>query len=228
MITLNTNHAMTKYILKDQLELGYDFLKFPNMVFQLAKKGFTNEQIAEVFSISVSKLDKWREKFPEFEEAMQKGKDEFDSDKVESALLKSALGHTVFQTTTSFDADGNVGFKQIVEKEIPPNQASAKLWLTNRRPRRWREEKNSAPTIGVLVGLKNSEIQRFKGLSDQELIDLSKSKDIENINEENIDKEIEEKSNKEIEKNTNKENTNKEKSNEDFSRDFDLSEYMEK
>lgn len=56
-----------------------------------AQQGLSDEQIAHNIDIHVSTLYDWKNKYPELNEAMKKGKEVVDLE-VENALLKSALG----------------------------------------------------------------------------------------------------------------------------------------
>ena len=86
-----------------------------------ARDGLTDEDIARNMRIAVSTLYDWKNKYSEISEALKKGKEVVDY-QVENAMLKSALeGNTVAQI----------------------------FWLKNRRPDKWRDNRNdSAGTTG--------------------------------------------------------------------------------
>ena len=77
-----------------------------------ARDGLTNEQIAENLRINPDTLYKYKKKYPEFSEALKKGKEIVDYE-VENALLKNAL-------------EGNI--------------TAQIYWLKNRRPKKWRDK----------------------------------------------------------------------------------------
>ncbi len=77
-----------------------------------ARDGLTNEQIAEKLGINPDTLYKYQKEYPEFSEALKKGKEHIDYE-VENALLKSALS-------------GNI--------------TAQIFWLKNRKPNRWKDK----------------------------------------------------------------------------------------
>ena len=79
-----------------------------------ARDGLTNEQIAEKLGINPDTLYKYQKQYPEFSEALKKGKEIVDYE-VENALLNSAL-------------KGNV--------------TAQIYWLNNRKPKQWRNKQD--------------------------------------------------------------------------------------
>lgn len=76
-----------------------------------ARDGCTDEMLAERIGISLTTLYEWKRRYPQFTDAIKKGKEVVDY-AVENALLANALG-------------GNV-VAQI-------------FWLKNRKPEKWRD-----------------------------------------------------------------------------------------
>lgn len=128
----------------------YDPVRFPHIAETLcAEYGFTNYELAKVFGVSLKTIEDWVYKRPEFKKAIQTGKDVFDGQKVENALLRRALGYEFKEVTqtriwvNAKDAEGNkikIPGKKITEvvKEIAPDPKSCMFWLTNRNPERWK------------------------------------------------------------------------------------------
>lgn len=77
-----------------------------------ARAGLVDEQIANNMGIATSTYYEWKNKYPEFAEALKKNKDIVDYE-VENALLKNAL-------------DGNV--------------TAQIFWLKNRKKNEWRDK----------------------------------------------------------------------------------------
>lgn len=77
-----------------------------------ARAGLVDEQIANNMGIATSTYYDWKNKYPEFAEALKKNKDIVDYE-VENALLKNAL-------------DGNV--------------TAQIFWLKNRKKNEWRDK----------------------------------------------------------------------------------------
>ncbi|MDR0975080.1 MAG: hypothetical protein LBL80_05260 [Ruminococcus sp.] len=75
---------------------------------------------------------------------MKKKRDK-DTDSVEAAILRRALGYTIQEITLSPDPDSGDCSKpaKIVQKDIAPNVQAALIWLKTFRPEIWAK---STPT----------------------------------------------------------------------------------
>jgi hypothetical protein len=91
-------------------------------------------QLASVFGVSRSTINNWKQANPEFLDALRDGKQNFDTEKVENALLQRCLGFSYKETT--FDVKGRKTL--IVQKYEVPSVKACIFWLTNRMPERWR------------------------------------------------------------------------------------------
>lgn len=65
------------------------------------------------------------------------GKD-LPDDRVERSLYQRAIGYT-FDAEKVFCSNGRIARAAVVE-HVPPDIGAAKLWLTNRRPDKWRDK----------------------------------------------------------------------------------------
>ena len=124
-----------------------------------ARDGLNDEQIAFKIGIGKTTYYEWQNRFPEFAEAIKKGKAPVDIE-VENALLKRALGYDAEETITEVEEipvkvkgeDGQASTitrtKKHVRKvirHIPPDVTAQIFWLKNRRPGRWRDKIETAP-----------------------------------------------------------------------------------
>jgi len=127
----------------------YDAIRFPHIANVLCKQyGFTAEQLGKVFGVSKRTVEDWALNHAEFKQAVVSGRDEFDGQKVEQALLKRALGYTFKEVTRKkthliYKADSgkvSVPAVEITEtiKEIPADVKAIMFWLTNRERERWK------------------------------------------------------------------------------------------
>ena len=116
------------------------------MLLKCWARDFTLSDIANKMGITIQTLKKWRDKYPDIEEAIQEGKEEVDY-KVENALLKVALGYTTTDVKTIIsppDKNGNRAIKvEKTEKEIPPNPTAIMCWLNNRKPDQWKRNRDN-------------------------------------------------------------------------------------
>lgn len=111
-----------------------------NLVESWARDGLIDEQIAHNLGIGVATLYEYKNKYPEFTEALKNGKDDIDV-MVENALLKRALGYTYDEVTL----EGGVETKRVV-KEVQPDTTAQIFWLKNRRPQAWRDKQETEVT----------------------------------------------------------------------------------
>lgn len=113
-----------------------------------AMSGLTDEQIADNLGIAASTIYEYKKKYPEFSEALKKGKDIADA-QVVNALFKTATGFTYYEDIAT--ATGDVVQAQRYAK---PNTTAQIFWLKNRQPDRWRDKTEvkadiTIPTINI-------------------------------------------------------------------------------
>lgn len=115
-----------------------------------AREGLNDEQICLKMGISKDTYYRWQKEFSAFSDAIKRGKAPVDI-KVENALLKSALGHTItLKKPVKVKLEKQkVGEGKIVEERIeyvdeevyvPPQVAAQIFWLKNRRPDKWKDK----------------------------------------------------------------------------------------
>lgn len=128
--------------------LATDWLEEDNLMLLecWTRDGYTFQDIANRIGISYNALRKWREKYPEIDEALKKGREIIDY-KVENALLKSALGYKTKEvkvTTTMRHGKVVETIKEVTDKEQAPNVHAAQCWLYNRLPKKWKNMNSRA------------------------------------------------------------------------------------
>lgn len=121
-----------------------------------ARKGLTNDQIAENIGINRDTLYSWAKKYPDFADALKKTK-EVTVYEVENAMLKAAKGYFVTETKTITNKDGKVIRIEKNEKWIAPNTTAQIFYLKNKDPENWRERNDISlvESNGVLESLLN-------------------------------------------------------------------------
>ena len=110
-----------------------------------ARDGLTDEQIAANIGIRAGTLYDWKNRFPDFSEALKKGKEVVDR-QVENALLKRALGYTYEETTREPVLNPDTGKAELtvtktVIKQVAPDTTAQIFWLKNRKPETWRDKR---------------------------------------------------------------------------------------
>ena len=117
--------------------------------------GFTDKKLALLFKCNPDTIYEWKKKHTGFSESIQEGKDEFDLNKVEAALLKICKGIRYTEKTSEarpiilVDAEGHreelgteLMVTKTVKKFIVPNDRAIRFWLRNRNRKRWSDTKD--------------------------------------------------------------------------------------
>ena len=117
--------------------------------------GFTDKKLALLFGVCEKTINNWKKEHKQFLQSLRDGKDEFDSNKVEAAFLKSCLGFRYTETTMEpavIARHGGAQPAEIIEtrmvvtkkvsKVVIPNGRNCLNWLTNRNSSRWKKIKH--------------------------------------------------------------------------------------
>ncbi len=127
----------------------YDPNTFPLLAEGYARDGLADYQISKNLGVSIDSFYKYKKRYPEFAEALKKGRKPVNIE-VENALLKKAIGYEYEKTkTVKKIVDG----KQTVEvhKEtvvVSPSEAAIIFWLKNRLPKKWRDKQKEEEEEG--------------------------------------------------------------------------------
>jgi len=103
----------------------------------MARAGLIDAEIAEELKVSVATVHNWKNKHPEFIDALKRGK-AIPDDKVELSLYQRALGYEYVETTREAK-EGELEVTKTVTKQQAPDVIAQIFWLKNRRPERWRD-----------------------------------------------------------------------------------------
>jgi hypothetical protein len=104
-------------------------------------EGFTDAKFATLIGIGKRTFHEWRQNNEDFDKAVQEGKDEFDTNKMEASLKKRGLGFRYTETTREPDENGKLQIVKTVSKLVIPDTTAMIFWLKNRRSDRWRDVK---------------------------------------------------------------------------------------
>jgi hypothetical protein len=144
-------------------KLKYD-KDFPIRAEGLARQGMIDKQIYKALGISHETFYRYLKIYPEFSEALKKGKSPVDTE-VENALLKRALGYEYEETMIEYKPpEGGkdekdktakpVAIKKTMKQVIPDVTAQI-YWLKNRRPDKWRDRHE----MGIGFPTENGELK---------------------------------------------------------------------
>lgn len=119
---------------------------------QYTREGATLESIASSFGVTRNTLLAWIKKYPELEEARERGLIPVEI-QVENALLSRALGYKSKNFERVKGVQGDKYSDYTIEKDIdlPPDPASCMFWLKMRNAKRWREEKEEKEVQGNIT-----------------------------------------------------------------------------
>ena len=133
-----------------------------------ARDGLTDEQIAKNIGIGYSTLQAWKSKYRDIQDTLKRGKEVIDRE-VENALLKRALGYTYNEVTQEADEFGDLAVSKVVTKQVSPDVTAQIFWLKNRKPKEWRDRKETE--LSGNIGVNNP----FEGLTTEELRKIARS-----------------------------------------------------
>ena len=119
-----------------------------------AREGLSDTRIAGEAGISLKTLREWRRRYPAIAAALENG--EGSEAKVESSLLRRAVGYRYNEVTRELKKDAESGeprlvVTKVVTKEVQPDTTALMFWLKNRRPELWRDKAAPAENGSVSV-----------------------------------------------------------------------------
>lgn len=94
--------------------------------------------MAEFFEVAETTLANWKGRYPEFRQAIARGKLLADAE-IAECLYRMAVGYSVPVESVVQREDGE---QEIITlfKQIRANAAAAKTWLQFRQPGKWRSQ----------------------------------------------------------------------------------------
>lgn len=110
------------------------YAEYAGQAYRLALVGCKNAEIAAAFGITVARLEKWCDAFPDFAARIRDGGLIADGN-VAHALYRRAVGYERMSYKI-FNHNGIPIYAQFLEI-IDPDPAAAQAWLKNRRPSDW-------------------------------------------------------------------------------------------
>ena len=134
---------------------------FVDYAYKLTLLGLIDRELAFFFGVSESTLNRWKQRYPEFEKSIKRGKAIADIEVVE-ALYKSAIGFS-YEESVVKEFNGKVEVIKTT-KHRPPSPTAMIFWLRNRQPDKWSnnpspkiEEENAQP-VQIIVNVQDARI----------------------------------------------------------------------
>lgn len=137
----------------------------------MARRGFTDEEMALVLGVDESTLNRWKKKHPEFCKSLKEWKSHADGN-VERSLYERALGYSHPDTKARWVETSELIDGQVVKsgrwvyaeltKHYPPDTTACIFWLKNRQPEHWRDRREMKVDTDDLDSLTDEELAALK------------------------------------------------------------------
>lgn len=111
---------------------------------KLALLGLTDAEIGAFFGVTEQTINNWKSDHPAFFASLNAGKVQADAD-VADSLYRRAMGEVVFTERRVKTGDNEYEIIRLMQS-VPADPGAAKLWLTNRQPKLWRDKREHALT----------------------------------------------------------------------------------
>lgn len=103
---------------------------------KMCELGAIDADIADALGVGTSTISNWAATYPEFCDALQVGKGEFDA-RIVRSLAQRAAGYSHDAVKIFMPAGATEPVYAPYREHVPPDVNAAKLWLTNRRRDEW-------------------------------------------------------------------------------------------
>lgn len=100
-----------------------------------SRDGLSMEQMAHNIGIHPETWRKWRDRYPEMQQAVDTGQRPLNFE-VENQLLKKCFGFEHAEEQAVKDKDGDITVKRVM-KYYPPDTTALIFWLKNKKPDIW-------------------------------------------------------------------------------------------
>ena len=135
---------------------------YPEQAKKLLNLGMTESEIAQFFDVAPVTIWRWKNDHPEFCSALSQESKEQADEKVVMSLYKRATGFSHEAVKVFMPAGASEPVYAPYVEYYPPEVGAAKMWLTNRRHKEWRErlmhsndpDSPIVPVLNVMVSPK--------------------------------------------------------------------------
>lgn len=128
--------------------------KYAEQARKLCLLGATDKEMADIFGVALSTLNKWKLDNPDFSESIKKGKDIADGE-VADRLYQRAMGYS--HAAVKIFNDQGAPLEVEYTEHYPPDTAAAIFWLKNRQRGKWRDkqevEQSGTVSYQIVTGI---------------------------------------------------------------------------
>ena len=114
----------------------------------LVRRGWTDQECADFFDVSINTITGWKEKHPEFMVSLKNWKESADFH-VEKSLYERAMGYT-HKAVKMFVVGGKIVQQEYLE-HYPPDSTALIFWLKNRKPSEWRDKEGGEKQVETKI-----------------------------------------------------------------------------
>lgn len=115
--------------------------RYAEHAYKLCLLGATDAEMADIFEVSESTLNLWKQQHPEFSESIKRGKAQADAN-VAERLYQRAIGYSHEAVKIFMPQGASQPVYAPYTEHYPPDTQAASLWLRNRQPKKWRDKQD--------------------------------------------------------------------------------------
>jgi hypothetical protein len=117
---------------------------------RLAYLGATDRDLAAAFNTTITNIERWKWKHPDFGGALKVGKDEAN-ERMGRSLYQRGVGYSYDAVKIFMPAGAKKPVYAPYVEHMPPDPTSMIFWLKNRDPARWRDAWQVEHSLGKYV-----------------------------------------------------------------------------
>lgn len=142
--------------------------KYNEQARKLCLLGCNDKEMADFFDVTLSTLNLWKIKYPNFSESLYQGKEGADIEVAQSLYHKTKTQKVTYKKPMVVSMGAGMGSEiQTVDCEqvIPADVGAIKMWLGNRHPDKWKNQNNIELSGKIETSVKNID---YSNLTEEE------------------------------------------------------------
>jgi hypothetical protein len=147
-----------------------------SQVYRLGGLGLNYREVGLALGVDESTVLTWNKKHPEFDQALKKGRQDYDTEAV-VGLRKRVTGYRYTEVTREWKVVAGRGrtarydliITKTVEKEVAPEPIACFFWLQNRKPDSWKNA-NKLSAVGDLTEEQTNALRSLANKAMEEMV----------------------------------------------------------
>jgi hypothetical protein len=145
--------------------------EYPTIAEKATRVGFTVKELADLFNVTPTVINRWILKHADFAAAIRLGRGHAD-DRIERNLFMRACGYD-YIAEKPMNVGGQIEIAQYKE-HVKPDIVAQIFWLKNRRPENWRDvQQHEHGNAGEFANMDDKQLMEEIQKASQELAKLS-------------------------------------------------------